>query len=192
MKAKPKYDIAHGWKKLLLIPKKGDTLLSERGWKPQEASHCCHHHMKAFFCALWNSAVPTYNDIPLTWQGDTHTECRMPELRCVFGPESRTWPFHKRGWNLSGNYSQHTDTRTLGPKRTSGCSDLASCTTDAAGFYATLIKLNHLIRQRKDILLCPENTKKSRTHHFLQQFVPVVDFPHCWNKHFASSTFCLV
>lgn len=63
------------------------------------------------------------------------------------GPGSRILPLHEREWSLNENYSQHTDMKTLGPKRTRGWFGLASCqTTNAIGFYATLIKLNHLIR----------------------------------------------
>lgn len=200
MKAKPKYDSARGWKTIITDTKKRRysfvRMITERFlytagvWQQKETENLEKHlsavTIKWRLFSVRSGTLLSPHIMTFLWHGKgTHTEsaeCQNWDVCC--GPESRSWPFHERGCNLSENYSQHTDTRPLGPKRTSGWPAVASCKTDAVGFYATLIKLKRLIRQRKDILLCPENTKKSRTHHFLQQ---------CQRSVFlATETFCFI
>lgn len=105
-------------------------------WKSYKASQCS-HQLKTVFFALWYSAVPHILICHWHWEG-TCRERRMTELRSALW----TWEKHfALSWKQSEVWlktidSQCTDIKTLGPKWTSGLSDLASCTTEAIEFPA--------------------------------------------------------
>lgn len=103
-------------------------------WKSYKASQCS-HQLKTVFFALWYSAVPTHTDLPLTLRGDMQREQNDRTEICIVDLREAFCPFMKTEWSLIENY-WCTDIKTLGPKWTSGLSDLASCTTEAIEFPA--------------------------------------------------------